>query len=146
MTKGESTKEKAHESEEAAMTRFEKDYHEMLKGAGRYILKKRMEGTEERTAVLQEPFPVPVHLSDSQPAGTGIRSPRRTLLRHMVFFCRKIRGDRSCGILCCTARKGFFYWEVSVIGCTRKETETDSTQGAGRKSRPSTAQQERTAA
>ncbi len=25
------------------MTRFEKDYHEMLKGAGRYILENRME-------------------------------------------------------------------------------------------------------
>ena len=45
--KGESPKEKAHESEEVAMTRFEKDYHEMLKGAGRYILKKRMEEIKE---------------------------------------------------------------------------------------------------
>ena len=29
------------------MTRFEKDYHEMLKGAGWYILKKRMEEIKE---------------------------------------------------------------------------------------------------
>ena len=29
------------------MTKFEKDYHEMLKGAGRYILKKRMEEIKE---------------------------------------------------------------------------------------------------
>ena len=43
MTKGTSPKEKAHESEEFTMTRFEKDYHEMLKGAGLYILECRME-------------------------------------------------------------------------------------------------------
>nr|DAZ60016.1 MAG TPA: hypothetical protein [Caudoviricetes sp.] len=34
---------------------------------------------------------------------------------------------------------------MSALGCTRKETETDSTQGARRKSRPSAAQQERAA-
>jgi len=39
----ESPKGKTHESEEVTMTRFEKDYHEMLKGAGRYILENRME-------------------------------------------------------------------------------------------------------
>jgi hypothetical protein len=40
---GESPEEKSHESEDFTMTRFEKDYHEMLKGAGRYILEGRME-------------------------------------------------------------------------------------------------------
>ena len=34
---------KAYESGEFTMTRFEKDCHEMLKGAGRYILEGRME-------------------------------------------------------------------------------------------------------
>lgn len=40
---GESPKGKAHESEEFTVTRFEKDYHEMLKGAGWCILESRME-------------------------------------------------------------------------------------------------------
>nr|DAZ36456.1 MAG TPA: hypothetical protein [Caudoviricetes sp.] len=53
---------------------------------------------------------------------------------------KRTRGDRRCAPLCRTARKGFFYWEVSAIGCTRKETETDGTQGAGRQSRPSSSQ------
>lgn len=43
MPKGISPKEKAHESEKFTMTRFEKDYHEMLKGAERCILEGRME-------------------------------------------------------------------------------------------------------
>ncbi|UQT39106.1 phage terminase small subunit P27 family [Acidaminococcus intestini] len=33
--------------------------------------------------------------------------------------------------------QGLFYWEVSAIGCTRKKTEADGAQGAGRQSRPS---------
>ncbi len=43
MPKGEKLQRKAHESGEFTMTRFEKDCHEMLKGAGRYILEGRME-------------------------------------------------------------------------------------------------------
>ena len=60
------------------MTRFEKDYHEMLKGAGLYILQGRraeIQKLKKAQRALQEPLPVPVHLPGTQPAGTGIRSP-----------------------------------------------------------------------
>jgi hypothetical protein len=66
----ESPKGKTHESEEVTMTRFEKDYHEMLKGVGRYILENRM---EEIKKLKKEQLPIPGHLPDPQPAGTGIR-------------------------------------------------------------------------
>lgn len=40
---GDKPQRKAYESGEFTMTGFEKDCHEMLKGAGRYILEGRME-------------------------------------------------------------------------------------------------------